>query len=215
MAAENGQNHAQRFAAICDALDNCKLDDPTLDYEIYDKLVKQGVLGKGASVKEYLAFWVEHTLKRNKSVVVHTPVKYSFKGTTTGTPHRVVTCKGEYRRELPEDIVFAIMSIPGMSLPDKINPNWITAYLYDVLPSKEKLGWENFELSHRCIQAGLHVYEKNADGPFEVCTSYNCFVWESKSANQARANPACRKMCHCSCGVFVCAANRVCDPCCL
>lgn len=71
---------------------------------------------------------------------------------------------------------------------------WIVAYLHQVTPDQNLLGWETVECSHRCI---------------EKCLTATCLCWETKSTNQSRNNPACLKLCHCGCNASVCAANSV------
>lgn len=90
----------------------------------------------------------------------------------------------------------------------KMEITWVAAYVADIFPDETVPGWENFELSHRCVQEDL--------ARSWTCVDPDCLVWESKRQNQSRGHSrvACMKICR-HCPKTICRCNSIHDPCCL
>lgn len=96
--------------------------------------------------------------------------------------------------------------LKNSGLSGKMTITWIICYLKN---KKPKNGLE--ECSHRCCD-----YDENGVRHKDRrCVDPGCLTWESKSANQSRANPGCHRLCHCGCKMTICAANKIHNPPCL
>lgn len=206
------QNHAQRFVELARALDivGGKWPGKSRDFPIATILADEEV----ATLKQYLKYWLRYDLSMNGSVLQRAAFAVETRVTSLGNEHLVIKHKSEYRRELPKELREALKALDA-GISTKINPRWIAAYVNGVRPDESMPGWEFFECSHRCVEEGLTSYSKKrkaAGMVFEACIDFRCLHWESKGVNQGRANPACRKMCHCGCNRGVCEANQVHGP---
>lgn len=102
----------------------------------------------------------------------------------------------------------SILEGAGAGVGEKITFTWAVCYVNDIQIDTTKDGWEKFECSHLCCE--LDENGKRIVGL--RCVDPACLTWESKSNNQSRANPTCRKQCHCGCGDTICAANNAHSP---
>jgi hypothetical protein len=219
--AGNNQDHANRFADLSDGLDVIGTilagegrADALKTFREMLVCIQRGVISLNASLRDFLQCWVNNTIVPNGKAVTITPLHFENGLTAMGNQHRVWVKRGDSRRELPKSLK-RMLTDREVIVASKVYVSWVVAYINGVLPNRNAAGWQFFELSHLCIEAGMHTFGRgvtNAQGFFESCVDHNCFVWESKAANQARANPACRKLCHCQCGVYVCVANDACQP---
>ncbi len=62
------------------------------------------------------------------------------------------------------------------------------------------------ECSHRCCEYDPVTLKRLEGGR---CVDGDCLTWESRAANQSRAHPLCRQLCHGGCGWTYCRIHRV------
>lgn len=202
---------AERFTELAEALD-VVMQTPVSEltyksWPIACSLLEEGTI---TSLDGLLRYWLLNEVRMNGSVVVSYPVTVQRRYTSLGNEHYTVLHKGEFRRQLPKEVLKGLGRAGYHQATRKINPRWIVAYLDGNLPT-EAHGWEYFECSHKCVESGLDRFtnmRNEAKGyTYSACVDARCLTWESKSANQGRQNPGCRRMCHCGCGQSICEAN--------
>lgn len=91
----------------------------------------------------------------------------------------------------------------------KVTVTWLSCYIWNVRPDQTQPGWEYFECSHRCLNAG------QGESVTAKCTYASHLTWESKAANQSRAGDLCATLCHCGCGEYICRVYEAHFPQCI
>jgi len=103
------------------------------------------------------------------------------------------------RRPLPNGIYKCLKHNKCSWVQKTVTITWIVAYLDRLQPDCMADKWINYQLSHRCLGAGMN----------RLCIVPDHMVWESASLNQSRGYRWCMVICHCGCGLTVCAANDI------
>jgi len=212
------QNHAERYMQMCDTLDSIARRDwaglPTM------RLLQARAPEVDMGIKKnFFRYWLGHTMKLNKGRLVVTDLEALDLETRTGATHRVLCHRGEARRELPRDLK-GLMQQEGWRGASKVEVSWVSAYCARIFPDRTVPGWEQMELSHRCVEYGLAVYGAGRPvgegGAYQSCIDARCLVWEPKAVNQSRGHAGgCTSRCHCGCNSIVCGLYGIHVPTCL